>query len=216
MADFAIWASAAEGELGFKEGEFINAYTNNRKEASDIALESSPVATEVYEFMRDKDKWEGTFGELLASLNARVSKGSRAGRAWPTSAKALSNELTRLIPNLRNAGITFHRLPRKPGRRPIRLEKTRTADSQPSESQPQAGRKAASDGSCDDWHDDASGTETAFSEGCDGVTVRDGQTQSTHPDGPKRYIPEGDNTRKSGVMWEPEQDEYSGDEEICA
>jgi hypothetical protein len=70
MADFAIWVSAAECELGFKPGEFIEAYTNNRKEASDIALESSPAATEVYEFMRGKNKWEGTFGELLASLNA--------------------------------------------------------------------------------------------------------------------------------------------------
>lgn len=113
MADFAIWASAAECELGFKEGAFIEAYTNNRKEASDIALESSPVATEVYEFMRDKNKWEGTFGELLASLNARVSKGSRTGRALPISARAFSNESTRLTPNLRNAGITFHRLPRE-------------------------------------------------------------------------------------------------------
>jgi hypothetical protein len=44
MADFAIWASAAECELGFKEGEFIAAYARNRKEASDIAFESSPVA----------------------------------------------------------------------------------------------------------------------------------------------------------------------------
>jgi len=218
MADFAIWASAAEGELGFKEGEFINAYTNNRKEASDIALESSPVATEVYEFMRDKNKWEGTFGELLASLNARVSKGSRTGRTWPTSPKALSNELTRLKPNLRNAGITFHRLPREAGRRPIRLEKTRTAESQPLRlAQPQADQQVLRDGSCDVRRVDAIGTETAFSEGSDGVTVRDDQSQSTHPDGPRRYIPEGDKTRKSGVMWwESGADDYSAEEEDCA
>jgi hypothetical protein len=214
MADFATWASAAECEFGFKEGEFIAAYTNNRKEASDIALESSPVATEVYEFMRDKNKWEGTFGELLASLNARVSKGSRTGRAWPTSAKALSNELTRLIPNLRNAGITFHRLPRKPGRRPIRLEKTRTADSQPYQlAQPQADQEVPRDGSCDVRRDDAIGTETAFSEGRDGVTVRDDQSQSTHPDGPRRYIPEGDKTRKSGVMYMPGPNDYLAEED---
>lgn len=206
MADFAIWVSAAECELGFKPGEFIDAYTNNRKEASDIALESSPVATEVYEFMRDKNKWEGTFGELLASLNARVNKGSRTGRALPVSARALSNELTRLIPNLRNAGITFHRLPREAGtgKRLIRLEKTPTAESQPLRlAQPQADHEVLRDGSCDVRRDDVGRTEAAFSEGCDGVTVRDDQSQSTHPDGPKRYIPEGDKTRNSGAMCKP-------------
>ncbi len=217
MADFAIWASAAERGFGFKEGAFIEAYTNNREEASDIALESSPVATEVYEFMRDENKWEGTFGELLASLNARVSKGSRTGRAWPTSAKALSNELTRLIPNLRNAGIEFRRLPRGAGtgKRLIRLEETHTAESQPLRlAQPQADQQVLRDGSCDVRRDDASGTETAFSEGCDGVTVRDDQSQSTHPAGPRRYKPDGFKTRKSGVMYNPEpyyyEDIYEG------
>lgn len=99
MADFAIWASAAECELGFKPGEFIAAYSNNRKEASDIAFESSPVATEVYEFMRDKNEWRGTTGELLKSLIGRVNKGSRTGFASSMSPRALSSALTRLNPN---------------------------------------------------------------------------------------------------------------------
>jgi hypothetical protein len=206
MADFAIWASAAECELGFKSGEFIESYTNNRKEASDIALESSPVATGVYEFMQDKNKWEGTFGDLLGSLNARVNKGSRTGRALPISARALSSALTRLSPNLRNAGITLDRLPREAGtgRRLIGLENTRGAESQLYQlAQPQADREVARDGGCDVRRDDVSGTETTFSEGCDGVTVRDDQSQSTHSDGPKRYIPEGDKTRNSGAMCKP-------------
>lgn len=130
------------------------------------------------------------------------------------SPRALSNELTRLKPNLRNAGIAFHRLSREAGRRPIRLEKTRTADSQPYQlAQPQADQEVLRDGSCDVRRDDASGTETAFSEGCDGVTVRDDQSQSAHPDGPKRYIPEGDKARKSGVMWKPGPYDYSAEEE---
>ena len=123
MADFAIWVSTAERELGFKSGEFIDAYNQNRKEASDVALKSSSVATAVYEFMRDQTAWEGTTGELLKSLNARVNKGSRTGNGLPTSAKGLSNALTRLKPNLRNSGITIQRLPREAGtgRRLIRL-----------------------------------------------------------------------------------------------
>jgi hypothetical protein len=172
MADFAIWASAAECELGLKSGEFIEAYTNNRREASDIALESSPLATEVFEFIRDKNEWKGTFGDLLESLNTRFNKGS--GRALPISARALSSALTRLSPNLRNAGITLDRLPREAGtgRRLIRLENTRGAVSQPYPlAQPQAVHKVASDDWRDDWCDDVSGTKTTFSKGGDCVTV---------------------------------------------
>ena len=144
------------------------------KEASDIALESSPVATAVYEFMRDKNKWEGTFGDLLGSLNSRVNNGSRTGRSLPISARALSSALTRLSPSLRNAGITLDRLPReaRTGRRLIRLENTRAAEPRLAQSpQPQAVHRAASDDSCDDWREDVSGARTAFSKGGDGVTV---------------------------------------------
>jgi len=72
MADFAIWATAAECALDFKKGEFIHAYNRNRKEASDIALESSPVATAVYEFMQKRNEWKCTFGELLSPMRLRV------------------------------------------------------------------------------------------------------------------------------------------------
>lgn len=185
MADYAIWASAAECGLGFKEGEFMGAYARNRKEASDIALESSPVATAVYEFMRDKNEWKGTTGELLKCLNTPVNK-ERTGFTLAIPPRALSSALTRHKPSLRSAGITYHRLPREAGRRPIRLEKTRTAESQPSQSsQPQADHKVARDGSCDGRRDDVSGTEAAFSKGCDDVTVRDGRGQPSHRDGPK-------------------------------
>lgn len=159
MADFAIWASAAECALGFKAGEFIHAYNRNRKEASDIALESSPVATAVYEFMQKKNEWKGTFGELLNGL-----KGPR-GRAWPTTPKGLSNALERSKPNLRNPGITIQRLPREAGtgKRLIRLQKRPEAVSQPSQSSPaQSDQGGARDGSCDVRRDDVGGTETAF------------------------------------------------------
>ena len=120
MADFATWAAAAECALGFEAGDFIRAYYRNRKEASDIALESSPVASAVYEFMQTKNEWKGTFGELLKSL-----KGPR-GHAWPMTPKALFNALQRVKPNLRNVGITIQRLPREAGtgKRLIRLEKS--------------------------------------------------------------------------------------------
>ena len=136
MADFAIWATAAENTAGFKEGEFIRAYDRNRKEGSDVALESSPIANGVYEFMQHKKLWKGTNGELLASLRIQVGADSHR-RAWPISPRALTNALARAQPNLRNIGITISRS-REPGtgRRLITLEKTATEGSQPSQPSP--------------------------------------------------------------------------------
>jgi hypothetical protein len=178
MADFAMWAAAAECALGFEAGDFIHAYYRNRKEASDIALESSPVATAVYEFMQKKNEWKGTFGELLNGL-----KGPR-GRAWPITPKGLSNALERSKPNLRNAGITIQRLPREAGtgKRLIRLQKRPEAGAQPSQSsQARSDQGDTRDGSCDDRRDHVGGTEPAFPGSCDGVTVRDGGSQSRSP-----------------------------------
>jgi len=126
MAGFAKLGSAVETDLGFKAGEFIDAYNRNRKEASHLALESSAVALQVYEFMKDKTEWEGTHLELLRSLRPQESG---KGYPFPMSPKSLSNVLTRFKPNLRTAGITIRSLPRKAVRRCIRLEKRPAAAS---------------------------------------------------------------------------------------
>ena len=104
MADFAIWASAAECELALKRGSSSSPTMKTGREANDVALESSPVAIQVYEFMRNKDSWEGTFGELNRKANIQLN-----------SPRALSNALARVKPSLRSVGITFQRLPRQPG-----------------------------------------------------------------------------------------------------
>jgi hypothetical protein len=156
MADFAIWASAAECGLGFAAKEFINAYNRNRREAGDVALEASPVATKVYEFMQDKNEWEGTTGELNNKANIQAS-----------SPKALSNALERVKPSLRNADIIIHRLPRQAGRRLLRIEKKPTAPSVPSlPSQTQSIQQVPRD----DSRDDGCGRDTTSSEVCAGLT----------------------------------------------
>ncbi len=42
MADFALWATAAERGLGWPEGTFLKAYTGNRASANSLALDASP------------------------------------------------------------------------------------------------------------------------------------------------------------------------------
>jgi hypothetical protein len=155
MADFEVWASAAECAFGFRAGDFVGAYRRNRNEASEVALESSPVGIKVYEFMRNKDHWEGTTAEL-----------NRKASIQANSPRALSNALARVKPALRNAGITVLRR-REPGtgRRLLILENRPTAPSQSSlPSQAQSDQQVARDGGGDASRDDGNGI--AFSEEC--------------------------------------------------
>ncbi len=134
MADFAVWATAAQTGLGLEAGAFISAYTANRKDANDLALESSLISGVVRAFVETVSRWEGTASRLLEALEDPVDDGTRRLKAWPSTAQGLSNALRRLAPNLRTVGIevTFCREPGT-GRRLIRLEKSDHSSSQASQ-----------------------------------------------------------------------------------
>ena len=40
MTDFALWVTAGERALGWKDGAFMQVYTGNRNDAVELALES--------------------------------------------------------------------------------------------------------------------------------------------------------------------------------
>lgn len=105
MADFALWATAAESGLGLPSGGFMAAYTDNRRSANEHALESSPVATHVIDLARQRQEWNGTPGELLDTLDGMATDKCKATRGWPKSPRGLSGILRRLAPNLRAAGV---------------------------------------------------------------------------------------------------------------
>ena len=70
------------------------------------------------------DGWEGTATELLALLEDVADEKTRKQKAWPESARALSNALRRLAPNLRAAGIDLGFDGRKHGgKRVIRVDR---------------------------------------------------------------------------------------------
>jgi hypothetical protein len=111
MADFALWSTAAEPALGLSAGEFMHAYTDNRDSANEIALDSSIVAKYIIE-LAEGSGFSDTSTELLEMLNGRAGyerldgqPGKRPPQYWPKSPRALSGELKRLAPNLRQAGI---------------------------------------------------------------------------------------------------------------
>jgi hypothetical protein len=205
MADFAVWASAAMNKLGFTVEEFMEAYTRNRKESSEAAVESSRVASSISSFMEDRTKWIGTARELLQELDAAVSEECRNQKSWPKSARGLTGILTRLAPALRSAGIVVTRLPREVGRRPIQLENRGAKPSQSSQPSPgeqneQDSSDTARDGTCP--HDggrnsadfQSSHAEPADGAGRDGVTECDEEkhdflTSGTRIEGPEHGVP---------------------------
>jgi hypothetical protein len=107
MADFAIWATAAERALGCPPGEFLEVYAANREVAEDLALEAAPVAHAIQDFADAQIAlpWEGTATELLAKLGAHTDDDTRHSRSWPKTPTSLSNALRRLAPALRGVGL---------------------------------------------------------------------------------------------------------------
>jgi len=127
MADFAVWATAAEEALGYESGEFIKAYEDNRQELRMLALEFSPAITALIDWKRGrkdgiarydghKADWTGTHQELLEHLghHRNIGTGTHANVGVRTS-KALAVEIARAEPNLRTIGIVIEHLPREAG-----------------------------------------------------------------------------------------------------
>lgn len=111
MADFAIWATAAETAFGWDRGTFLATYHGNRQSANDVALEASTIARPLLELLDEQGAWSGTSSELLAALEGRVSDQVKRQNVWPKTARSLSGHLKRLTPNLRATDwlITFRR-----------------------------------------------------------------------------------------------------------
>ena len=107
MADFAVWATAAEESLGWKSGAFMAAYTGNRKEATEGALEADPVAGAIRTLMANRNEWSGTATELWTALNDLTDDEVRRTRDWPKAPNALTGRLKRLAPTLRGIGIEY-------------------------------------------------------------------------------------------------------------
>ncbi|PKL95568.1 MAG: hypothetical protein CVV18_04990 [Gammaproteobacteria bacterium HGW-Gammaproteobacteria-8] len=125
MADLAAWATAGETALGFQQGAFIEAYTENQQGALTAGLHVSPVGQAVTDFMDTRTRWDGSASELMEELNRKVSEHITRQKSWPRAPHVLTQRLIRLAPALRAAGIGFEH-GRDADTRWIRLCKSRT------------------------------------------------------------------------------------------
>lgn len=106
MADFALWSSAAEPYLGLQPGEFSRAYELNRRGASGLALEASPVASAVIRYVEGVSEWSGTAGELATAIAQAEENHGQLPRDWPRSGPQMAGALKRCASVLRSAGLT--------------------------------------------------------------------------------------------------------------
>ena len=111
MADFAMWATAAEPALGFEPGRFMAVYAANMASINDLAIETMAIGPAVKGLMYSRNRWTGIAQELLTELcDHRSDEKTRKRQDWPKTPRALAGQLRRLAPNLRAIGInvTFH------------------------------------------------------------------------------------------------------------
>lgn len=116
MADFALWATAAEESLELESGAFISAFMGNRESANELALEASTIAATLIEFVQYQESWTGKSSELLKELNQRASDEAKKQQGWPKRANTLSGAIKRIAPNLRAIGIEYSTGKTKAGR----------------------------------------------------------------------------------------------------
>ncbi len=137
MADFALWATAAEPALGLNDGAFMAAYLGNRQSAVEDALDASAVANTLRRMMTEQQRWQGTATEFLARLNHLADAKIHRLQSWPKSARALSSELRRLAPALRSVGLVTA-WDRSASQRTLTIEKIHNGSSFPSRASPVA------------------------------------------------------------------------------
>lgn len=110
LADFEMFARAAETGLGFPAGTFDAAYGRNRADLAAATYEADPLAIAVSRLSSEyPNGWVGTPTELLTALNTRVPEETRRQRGWPATVNSLGQQMDRITPVLRSQNILVER-----------------------------------------------------------------------------------------------------------
>jgi len=149
MADFARWVVAAESALGWPAGAFLAAYGRNRASAHEVALDAASIVPPLLALV--VDGWSGTASELLARLQDAAADSDDERRRivrrpdWPDSPRALSDQLRRLEPDLREIGVELRFRKSTNGRRVIDIVRVEVGDSSATSATPPLAAQPAPD-----------------------------------------------------------------------
>jgi energy-coupling factor transporter ATP-binding protein EcfA2 len=116
MADFAEWGEATSRGLGWGADAFVSTYNDNRKEATDVVLDDSPLANVLLAAARKGINWTGTPVNLYQAMSQIAGKKITARARWPKSVHAFGNELRRIAPQVRLHGLSIKFERRSDGR----------------------------------------------------------------------------------------------------
>jgi hypothetical protein len=125
MADFTLWATAAESTLGWPGGTVVSIVNRNQTDTSTLPLEASPIMPALRRLLKRDRTFKGTATDLLRQLGWSLNgERNRHPYDWPRTPHALSCGLHRLAPNLRAAGVqvTFQKTPGAGSQRIIMIE----------------------------------------------------------------------------------------------
>ena len=111
MADFATWAEACAPGLGWKRGEFLRDYEENRSDAVAAAADAAPLLPVIEAVLGRSglvaDGFDGTANDLFAKFHEVCPEAQRKQRWFPGTASQVGSALRRLAPLLRSRGIMF-------------------------------------------------------------------------------------------------------------
>jgi Domain of unknown function (DUF3854) len=108
MADYALFAMAAEKAIGLESGEFRTTFDQAREESRQIVIEASPIGGAIIRMMESYSAtgtWKGTASELLEVLRKYTDEATAHSKYWPKAPNVLARQLTRLTPDLKALGI---------------------------------------------------------------------------------------------------------------
>ena len=106
LMDFERFAEAGCRAMGFRDGEFVEAYAANRHGSMVEAAEASAVGRAVVAFLNTKSGRKGFRGQM-SDLYGKLErfKGNTSQRDWPKDATRLSSRLSRDAKPLAAIGI---------------------------------------------------------------------------------------------------------------
>jgi hypothetical protein len=120
MVDFAIWGNAVGKAMGWAPNAFDEAYSGNRLETDQIALEDCPVWGPLQiVFPTGRDEWVGTATDLKRKILDAIDSAEKRKKFHAMPPSSYAQHLQRIAPLLNKLGWVVHKKSRssRKGRR---------------------------------------------------------------------------------------------------